>query len=984
MTSGLYREEFDVTLATLTDGATISYTTDGSDPLTAGLDYIAPVHVDKTMTIRALTRLADWTDSQESNITYTLQVQDPVLTLPAGIYTTPQTLAISCATGAAAIHYTTDGTTPTAAAPVYTGAITLPLETIVEVKALAVLANWSDSEVTSGSYQITGIVAAPVITPDSGTYTVPQSVTITSATNGAKIYYTTNGAEPTTADTLYNDTAFTVSNSRTLKARAFKPNWADSDITTAEYTITGTCADPVMSPGAGTYHDVQYVVLSAATPAAAEIYYTIDTNNPSTLYTAPIPVTQSMTIKAVTYRAGWANSNISTSVYTLTPATPLISPHGGTYTTAQSITISCATEGTVIRYTTDGSEPNGLSPVYTGALNIPLAATVTVKALAQKTGWPDSETAEATYMITGTVAAPVFSPVSGIYMTAQDVTIDCATSDAVIHYTTDGSNPTAISPVYAGAINVPLDAALTIKAIAMKTDWAASAIVSESYTVTGTVAAPLMDPAGGTYPLAKDVRLTSATAGATIHYTTDGSTPTTASPVYSSPLHVPYYTTMIIKALAVKNNWLDSSVTSETYTIDPGLLTVSLSTTAPNPVKSAFPLTITFSAAIDPSTFSAGDIVFAAGSGMVGIPTTTDNITWTALITPSSQGIITLQLAAGAVQDLIPRDNEAALPLTLSYDSIKPTVTLSSVSQVRTNLNPIPVTIVFSEAIDPATFQPSDLHITNGSLSNPTTADNITWITEITPTGPEAPITITIDAGLVADPAGNTNTAAGTLTRTYITAVGYDNSAQSSTTTISGFTVGNHANRFLLVGVHLYRDTKGGVTVSSVTYGGTALTLIPSASLSNGKNGSRMLTQLYGLNEPPIGSADIIVTQTGSTGKGIYALSLYDTLVHAGAATGAADTNSNDTAPINSLTTSLTTTTDYALLADILGGDTVSATITTASGQTIRQSNTLSSPITAISTLQTTFAGTIPMNYTGIADQTNRLNQAVVEIKIAR
>lgn len=72
-------------------------------------------------------------------------------------------------------------------------------------------------------------------------------------------------------------------------------------------------------------------------------------------------------------------------------------PGGGTYTTVQNVTISCATEGATIFYSIDGSTP---SIPYNGPVNI--AATATLKAKASKSGWTDSQITSATY----TISAP--------------------------------------------------------------------------------------------------------------------------------------------------------------------------------------------------------------------------------------------------------------------------------------------------------------------------------------------------------------------------------------------------------------------------------------------------------------------------------------------------------------------------------------------------------------------------------------------------
>ena len=80
-------------------------------------------------------------------------------------------------------------------------------------------------------------------------------------------------------------------------------------------------------------------------------------------------------------------------------ATPTFNPAGGTYASAQSVTLSDATPGSSIRYTLDGSAPTAASTLYTGPINV--AATTTVKAIGLATGLTNSATASATYTIGG-------------------------------------------------------------------------------------------------------------------------------------------------------------------------------------------------------------------------------------------------------------------------------------------------------------------------------------------------------------------------------------------------------------------------------------------------------------------------------------------------------------------------------------------------------------------------------------------------------
>ncbi len=78
------------------------------------------------------------------------------------------------------------------------------------------------------------VVEAPVITPDGGSFTGSQTVTITCATDGAAIHYTTDGTEPTASSTKYSG-GFTITATTTIKAVAFVGE-AESSVTSAAFT----------------------------------------------------------------------------------------------------------------------------------------------------------------------------------------------------------------------------------------------------------------------------------------------------------------------------------------------------------------------------------------------------------------------------------------------------------------------------------------------------------------------------------------------------------------------------------------------------------------------------------------------------------------------------------------------------------------------------------------------------------------------------
>ena len=97
------------------------------------------------------------------------------------------------------------------------------------------------SEITGGAYtlptSVVNTVAEPVITPNGGNILDTQNITLSCATEGAAIYYTTNGTEPTSSSTLYT-APFTLSESATVKAIAVKENYDNSPVVAVDFTVT--------------------------------------------------------------------------------------------------------------------------------------------------------------------------------------------------------------------------------------------------------------------------------------------------------------------------------------------------------------------------------------------------------------------------------------------------------------------------------------------------------------------------------------------------------------------------------------------------------------------------------------------------------------------------------------------------------------------------------------------------------------------------
>ena len=160
---------------------------------------------------------------------------------------------------------------------------------------------------------------------------------------------------------------------------------------------------------------------------------------------------------------------------------------------------------------------------------------------------------------------PVISPASGTYNAVQSVTITDSTPNAIIRYTIDGSRPTISSSAYTGPIRATTNT--TIQAIATTPNASASTSVTAQYTIVAP--SPAITPTSGTFTNTATVTMSEAIPGATIHYTSDGSSPTTSSPIYTGPMVVaPQKTsTEVFRALAIASGYLQSSSTMVTFTV---------------------------------------------------------------------------------------------------------------------------------------------------------------------------------------------------------------------------------------------------------------------------------------------------------------------------------------------------------------------------------------------------------------------------------
>jgi alpha-tubulin suppressor-like RCC1 family protein len=325
-------------------------------------------------------------------------------------------------------------------------------------------------------------VGTPVFSVPGNTYTTEKTVVVTCATAGADIHYTVNGDAPTENDpVIVSGSSIQIAQTQTLKARAWKTGLTPGNIASATYTLA--VASISFTPAGGTFTAPTTVTMSTTSPGAT-IRYTTDGSTPteaSLVYSAPVSVPTSTTIKAVGFRADWNASAVTSGTYTMnfgTLAAPLFTPAAGTFTTEAMVTLS-AMPGATIRYTTNGSAVTTSSPIFTGPLQV--TATTTVNAKAYHPDYTASAQSSATYTIV--VATPALSPTGGTYPAGTIVSVSSATPGATLRYTLNGATPTASDPVVPSA---GISAGnFTLKVGAWKTGCTPSAVATASYQISG-------------------------------------------------------------------------------------------------------------------------------------------------------------------------------------------------------------------------------------------------------------------------------------------------------------------------------------------------------------------------------------------------------------------------------------------------------------------------------------------------------------------
>jgi len=510
---GDYTSTTNVTLSDSTSGATVHCTTDGTTP-TPSSPACSNVAISSTMTLKAIATANGYNPSAIASGLYTIDSGDPGINYGAGFTSTGLTF-----NGTAKLNGTRLRLTDGAANEAGSAFISTP----INIQAFTADFGFQLSSASADGFTFTiQGVGATALGPSGGGLgygpDTPGGTPGIASSVAVKFDIYNNAGEGTDSTGLYTDGASPTTPALDMTSSGV--SLLSGDVFNVHTTYDGTTLTMTIT----------------------------DATNSSQTFTASWPINIPTTVGSNTAYVGFtggtggltAIQEILDWTYVATgqpsAATPTFSPAPGAYNPGQVVTLSDTTTGAVIHCTTDGSTPTPSSPVCT---TLTLNTTTTIQAIAVATGYNNSAIASGTFTISlPTAATPTFSPAPGAYNPGQVVTLSDTTIGAVIHCTTDGSTPTASSPV---CTTLTLNTTTTIKAIAVATGYNNSAVASGTYTIS-TNGNPYVNYASGFSSTGLALNGSAKLNGTRLRLTDGGGTEA-GSGFYATPLNIQSFTT---------------------------------------------------------------------------------------------------------------------------------------------------------------------------------------------------------------------------------------------------------------------------------------------------------------------------------------------------------------------------------------------------------------------------------------------------------
>jgi uncharacterized repeat protein (TIGR02543 family) len=570
---GVFVSTKNVTI-TAGDGAAISYSLDEGENWNS---YSEPFAISATTTVWAKATKTGWTDSEVAEETFTKEtVLASLSELVAKTNTSDQKYYVNLTNAQVTYVNGKNGFMEDANAGIYIYNITPTknkvyngifqityqlYKSMPELKAITEV----EGTITDGS-DIAPVVMTASDLKDNFTANLGRQIKVVNHTT------TTTTVLVTGVDfyTTYHNPSFVKDNTYTIVGYPYNNDG------TLQYRVISAVAKPavpVTDFAAGEFSEAFTLHLSCATDGAA-IYYTINGDEPttsSTLYTDGIAIpAATTTVKAIAYLEGMTTA-MDPATYTYKAvAKPYFTPVTETEVYyGDKVEVACATEGSAIFYTltyteddstpAEPADPTSASTTYPdGGIAINYN-NVRIKAIA-KVGDDYSSIAEAIFTLKNP-EAPTFNVEEGDVAQNTIVTISSATGTSIEYSIDDGAHWTDADD---NTVEYTITDDVTLTARCYDPQLNISSNATASYTIA-QVATPVIDTAAGMLSKGTEVHISTATDGASIYYTLDGSTPTTNSNPYNG--YVVINDAHTLKAIAVKENYIDSESASAAYTV---------------------------------------------------------------------------------------------------------------------------------------------------------------------------------------------------------------------------------------------------------------------------------------------------------------------------------------------------------------------------------------------------------------------------------
>ena len=386
--------------------------------------------------------------------------------------------------------------------------------------------------------------ATPTFSPAAGAVAYNSSVSISCATADATIHYTTNGTDPTSSSATYSS-PIAITAATTIKAIAVKDGLTDSEIGTASYTIAAPAA-PTFNVSSGTIPAGTKVTITGTGTIRYTTNGTDPTSSTGTVYSEPVEINSSCTLKAICVDGGGNASSVTSASY------GIITPVAG-YTIDFESVPAAYTDWTMTNIARSTSTITAHGGTYYGTTDGKESASIVTAAKVAK---PETLTFYVSKTSTNTTLSTWYVEVSSDGESWTGITSQSATS-------MDKGVWTKVECNIVDGEKVPYEN------VYVRIRYAGSSAVRTiddiSLTEVMPVATPTFSVDGGTYTSVQSVTISCETDGATIYYTIDGTDPTSSSTEYTSAVSIDHSCTL--KAIAIKGDD-ESNVASAAYTIN--------------------------------------------------------------------------------------------------------------------------------------------------------------------------------------------------------------------------------------------------------------------------------------------------------------------------------------------------------------------------------------------------------------------------------